>query len=147
MNKNAWAFIALPLLALLSFGCSTVEKGKRYNNADLDSLKTAFLVMESKANWDIGMNIREALAERGVQVTIGNLHDKPKDVAFYVNYTDVRKWDMTMYLHSLDIQFLDGATDELLASGSFRNSLFHTYPNEREKTFAVIQSMYEAKSP
>ena len=145
MNKNAWAFTFLPLLALMSFGCSTVEKGKRYDDAQLDSLKTAFVVMTAKGNWDIGMNIREALAERGVQVTIGNLHDKPKEVAFYVTYTDIRKWDVSMYLHSLDIQFLDGATDKLLASGSFRNSFFHSFPNEREKTFAVVESMYEAK--
>jgi len=146
MNQKAWAFIGLLLLASLSFGCSTVEKGKRYNGAQLDSLKTAFVVTTTQADWDIGINIREALEERGVQVTLGNLHDKPKDVAFYVTYKEERKWDISMYLHALDIQFLEGATDKLLASGSFRNhSVFHSYPNEREQTLAIIKSMYDVK--
>jgi len=136
----------LPLiLVLLGSGCSTVEKGKRYGDAPLKTFKTAYVVMTQTANWDIGMYIREALADRGVDVTAGRMQDKPADVAFYVTYVDRRKWDVAMYLDSLEIQFSDGATGKLLASGSFRNRFFHSFPNERQKTIEVINTMYEAK--
>jgi hypothetical protein len=126
-------------------GCSTVEKGKRYDNTSLDSLKTAYVVLVPDADRTVGMHIQEALAERGIEVTAGNAQDKPKDVGFYVTYMDHRQWDMGMYLDSLDIQFMDGTTGRLLASGSFRNSLLHSFPNTRLKTFQVIDSMYKAK--
>ena len=154
MTTNAWIrgvmkktiFHLLPLLIVLfASGCSTVEKSERYSDVPLDSLKTAYIVLIPKANWDIEMGIREALAGRGVQVSAGILQDKPSDVAFYVTYRDQQKWDITMYLHSLEIQFLEGATGKLIASGSFKNSFAHTYPNFRQKAFEVVESMYQAK--
>ncbi|HEX5222255.1 MAG TPA: hypothetical protein VFZ59_22065 [Verrucomicrobiae bacterium] len=144
MNIRAFLFA---VLAVSTCGCSTVEKGKRHTSAPLESYKTAYLVMSSEANWDIGMYIREALTERGVTVTVGNLPSKPKDVSFYVIYVARQNWDMKMYLESLKIQFLDGTTDRLLATGSFKNGFFHSFPDERQKTFEVVESMYNAKYP
>jgi hypothetical protein len=52
---------------------------------------------------------------------------------------------LTMYLSSLDIQFLDNRTGQLIANGAFKNSLLHTYPDLGDTTRQVIDSMYNAK--
>lgn len=137
--------VGLSFLAVLISGCSTVEKGKRYGTTELASLKTAYVVFAPDADRKVGMHIQEALADRGIEVTAGTMQEKPKGVGFYVNYMDHRQCDMGMYLDSLDIQFLDGATGKLIASGAFRNSWLHSFPNTRRKTFEVIDSMYKAR--
>ncbi|SRR5260221_10609276 len=83
--------LSLQLLALFISGCSTVEKGKHYGSTSLDSLKTAYVVLAPDADQSVGMHIQEALATRGIEVTAGNMQDKPKDVGFYVTYMDHRQ--------------------------------------------------------
>jgi hypothetical protein len=49
------------LLAVVISGCSTVEPGKRYGGAPLDSMKTAFVMIRPDCDPRIGANIQEAL--------------------------------------------------------------------------------------
>jgi hypothetical protein len=101
----------------------------------------------NEANNFIGPVSRyRSLARRGVKVSIGPLRDKPQDVACYVVYTDHWNWDLAMYLDSLDVQFFDNSTGQMIASGSFRNSqVMESFPNPRKKTFEVVDSIYNSK--
>lgn len=126
-------------------GCSTVEPGKRYGTTSLASMKTAFIVIGSDYDQKIGVNIHEALTQHGVTASMGTAAEKPKDVAFYVEYEDHWLWDLTMYLHSLDIRFIDSQTGQVMGSGAFRQGVIHDYPNPREKTLEVVDSIYNAK--
>jgi hypothetical protein len=47
-----------------------------------------------------------------------------------------------MYLKALQIQFYDGKTGTLITSGSFSNSLFHSWPDAGAKVAEVISTMY-----
>ncbi len=64
------------------------------------------------------------------------------DVDFYVRYADSWKWDITIYLKELHIQFYDVKDGVLLASGSFSNSFLHSFPDPGQKVSDVIASMY-----
>jgi len=144
MNRKTFSILGL-LLALVVSGCSTVEPGKRYGGTPLDSMKTAFVVIGKDYDPKIGANIQEALTQHGVTASAGTLAEKPKDVAFYVEYEDHWRWDLAMYLFSLDIRFIDNTTGQAMGSGSFRQGAFHSFPDPREKVFAVVGSIYSAK--
>jgi len=80
-----------------------------------------------------------------VTASKGTLDAKPKDVAFFVEYEDHWRWDLAMYLLSLDIRFKDNASNEVIGRGAFRQGGFHSFPSEREKAIAVVDSIYNAK--
>ena len=145
MNQKIIPLLGL-LFALVVSGCSTVEPGKRYGSASLESMKTAFVVIRPDYDPKIGAHIHEALTTKhGVSVATGSLQDKPKDVAFYVEYEDHWRWDLAMYLHSLDIRFINNLSGEVIGMGSFRQGFVHDFPDAREKTLEVVKSIYKAK--
>ena len=55
-----------------------------------------------------------------------------------VRYVDDWSWDLTMYLHTLDIQILDARTGELLANGGWKNSAFHGFYGAGKVTEQVV---------
>jgi hypothetical protein len=144
MKEKMISLVCL-LFAVIVTGCSTVEPGKHFGNTSLASMKTAFVVIGSDYNQAIGVNIHEALAQHGVTASMGTTAEKPKDVAFYVEYEDHWQWDMAMYLSSLDIRFIDNQTGQVVGSGAFREGAFHDFPDVKKKTFEVIESIYNAK--
>ena len=106
------------------------------------------MVREPKSTPGCEEAAREALMGRGLTVTYGVLQDKPKEVDFYVELVDRWQWDVAMFLASLDIEFKDNATGELIARGWFKQStFFHTFPDQRKKTFEVIDAIYNAQPP
>lgn len=136
-----------PLVSLLVFmlcGCSTVNPGMRFGDAQLATMKSAYVVRHPKSTRDIDGYIQEALAERGVRVSSGLIESKPKDVDFYVEYVDRWQWDLTMYLLSLDIRFKSNADGALIASGSFEQGTFHGFPDPKKTTKQVIERIYGA---
>jgi hypothetical protein len=131
-------------LTIFISGCSTVEPANHYGNKPLESFKSAYVVFAK--NTTIGGYIAADLARRNIKVSLGALKDKPKEVAFYVIYTDHWNWDVAVYLDSLDVQFIDNSNGQIIASGSFKNSkLLESWPDPRKKTFEVIDSIYNAK--
>ena len=144
MNRILQTASLLTLLAFLT-GCSTVEPGKIYSHVSLDSYKTAYVVIGPGCDPPIGTAIEEALQKHGVQAQGGIIERKPHDVTFYVEYEDHWRWDLTMYLFSLDIRFIDSATGQIIGTGAFRQGAFHTFPDRRETAMEVVDSIYNAK--
>jgi hypothetical protein len=144
MEQKLTLFV-LAMAATFISGCSTVEPGHYAGGIPLESLKTAYVVIAPDFDPKIGANIQEALTQHGVTAQVGSLAQKPKDAAFYVEYEDHWRWDLAMYLYSLDIRFKDNTTGTIIGSGSFRQGAFHDFPNPREKTFEVVDSIYNAK--
>ena len=136
----------LLLVALCVSGCSTIEPAHSYGDKPLPSLKSAFVSYRKGSDPDIAQYICEALTQHGVKTSAGYEENRPKDVDFYATYASHKQWDMKMYLDTLSIQFLDGSSGQLIATGQFRNSALHTYPDVRKTTFDVVQSMYESKT-
>jgi hypothetical protein len=133
------------LAMMLVSGCSSVNPGKRFGDVPLRDLKSAYVVRHPHSKRDIDIYIQEALADRGVRATSGPMESKPKDVDFYVEYTDHWKWDIAMYLNSLDIRFARNSDGVLIASGSFESHFPHGFPDAEKKTREVIEQIYNAK--
>lgn len=86
--------------------------------------------------------VQESLITRGIRVRAGPETSIPNDVDFYVTYSDSWRWDLTMYLKELHIHFYDAKSGALIASGSFSNSLLHSFPDPGKKVSEVIATMY-----
>ena len=143
--KSLRVCLLLALAGLGMVGCSSVETGQRHNNANLDALKSAYIISPPYANSTICRHIGESLNQRGVRVRVGTAEAKPTDIDLLIDYTDHWQWDLVMYLHSLDIRFTNPTNGQLLASGAFRQSLFHAYPNLEKTVYEVVDSIYQAK--
>lgn len=131
------------LFSLCVSGCSSTVESRYYKNAPLNSLKKAYVVHDPGSTLGCAKAAEEALSARGVTVTAGAIQNKPKDADFYVEVVDHWKWDVAMFLLSLDIHFKDNATGDLIATGSFKQSeFFHTFPNQQHKTLEVIDAIY-----
>jgi len=141
----------VPLLFILATlfvsSCSTVEPGHYYGGNALAAPKSAYIVRQKDFDekFVVGAAIQEALARHGVTATAGNLADKPQAVDFYVENEDHWRWDMAMYLFSLDIRFMDNKSGALLGSGAFKQGAFHDFPDAKQKAVDVVESIYQAK--
>ncbi len=98
---------------------------------------------EEKAIGQTAVHIRNALAQKGFQTTIGNGTDIPNDVNIVVTYNDVWQWDFTMYLKSLVITFYDHETKKKLAEGSYIASGggMHDYPDSEREAPNIIDGI------
>jgi hypothetical protein len=106
-------------------------------------MKRAYVVHDPGSTYGCANAAEEALTARGLKVTSGYIQDKPADTDFYVEVVDRWQWDVAMFLASLEIRFVDNASGDLIATGNFRQStFFHTFPDQRLKTFEVIDSIY-----
>ena len=140
-------YIQLLFVVLVSVltGCSTVEPGKRYGNIPLESLKSAYIVLAPSTDHKLAEYIHEALEAHQVTSSMGPPDKIPADVSFFVTYEDHWRWDMAMYLNSLDVRFCDITNRQTFATGAFRQGAFHSFPNPRKKTVEVVESIYKAK--
>ena len=145
LNKLA-GWVSLLLLLTCFCGCSSVVESRYFKNVRVGSLKSAYVVHDPGSTLGCAKAAEEALAARGVAVSSGPIQAKPKDVDFFVGVVDRWQWDVAMFLASLDIYFKDNATGELIVTGSFRQTtFFHTFPDQRKKTFEVIDSIYNSQ--
>lgn len=136
-----FAIIATTFLS----GCSSVGPAKLHGSKPVDSFKSAYVVVATGGNPNIGGFVQGGLARRNIKTAIGPLKDKPADVDFFVNYKERWNWDMAVYLESLDVEFVDNADGKTIATSQFRQGFFHSFPDPRTKTFEVIDSIYNAK--
>jgi hypothetical protein len=139
--------VLLLVLALCFTGCSSVVESKHYSRrVPLESMKSAYVVHDPGSTYGCANAAEEALTARGLTVTSGFIKDKPADADFYVEVVDRWQWDVAMFLASLNIRFVDNHTGDLIAEGTFRQStFFHTFPDQRQKTFEVIASIYNTQ--
>ena len=137
----------LGLLAVCLSGCSSVVESRYYSkHVRLDSMKRAYVVHDPGSTYGCANAAQDALTKRGLTVTSGFIRNKPADADFYIEVIDRWQWDVAMFLASLEIRFVDNATGEMIAIGTFRQStFFHTFPDTRQKTFEVIDSVYRSQ--
>jgi hypothetical protein len=135
------------LLALCFAGCSSVVESRHYSrHVPIESMKTAYVVHDPGSTYGCANAAEEALTARGLKVTSGYIQDKPANTDFYVEVIDRWQSDVAMFLASLEIHLVDNATGNLIATGTFRQStFFHTFPDQKEKTFEVIASIYNTQ--
>lgn len=134
----------LPLAALLSLSasCSFVKEGRVNQPAVVSKAKIAYVVRHENSSRDIDKFLESALADRGLRVTSGPIASKRADADIYVEYVDRWKWDMAMYLWSLDVFVRNNRNGELVATGNFHQGFPHSFPNPEQKSKEVIDSIF-----
>jgi hypothetical protein len=88
--------------------------------------------------------VTAALAAHGVTTrpAILSAGNKSNDVDAIVSYLDVWRWDMAMYMQSIAIQLYNAKTGELLVSGSWSDSVLHSFNRGDAVARDLINQMF-----
>lgn len=129
-------------------GCATTSEVDVVPNVTHASFHTVYLVVHGGNSGDVDDDIRRALLQHGLSETEGSSDTiQGKDVDLVVKYDDHWRWDITMYLKTIDIQFFDGKTGTLIAESSWQNSTLHGFHGADkvvddlvDKTFAKLSA-------
>jgi hypothetical protein len=111
--------------AMLS-GCSTTQSIVPGPQAKLSPMTTACFTAHGGRSADMDAAVQRNLENHGVSVSIAPACDKTD---MNVSYTDSWYWDVVMYLRSMDIRFYKAPSGGLIASGHWKNSVLHQFPN------------------
>lgn len=149
MHPHSFKSVALILFATSIFvgGCSTVNPARTQAGNNLSNFKTVYVVTHGGSSVDMDTHLQNTLLDRGLKVSAGSENAKPINVDMYAIYTDTWRWDLTMYLKSLQIQFYETKNGTLIASGSFSNGILHSWPDAGKKVAEVVATMYGEKRP
>ncbi len=139
------------ILILILFSIGLVACGREgivrpanlYQDMEGKRIKSAYIVVDDKfINRGIELHIKKALTENGILSSIGPLTNKPDTVDIYVTFIDRWKWDMAMFLFSLDISFYKNSSGSLLAAGKYETPAgMHGFPKAEKITRDVVQSI------
>lgn len=141
MNVKNITPVTAILVLLLLVGCGGHTSVMSARNDSGNQYSTAYIVRNDQSTRDIDVMIARALMKRGIETSIGTREQQPNNVDFVVTYSDRWKWDISMYLLSLDIQFTDPSTRKILAMADYKNSKLHGYPNPEKTVRSLVQKM------
>jgi hypothetical protein len=126
------------LLSVLVCSCAT-SSGVVVNHASAPHVyQSAYVVVYGGNSSDMDALLQKELLRRGLDVTAGPDGAAPQSAQLIVKYADDWKWDITMYLHSLDVMAFDSKTHSLLATGSWKNSVMHGFYSEDKVVDKVV---------
>lgn len=93
-------------------------------------------------DWHIQTLLISALQERGIRAVDGrNLKENPPTTV--LRYNDYWFWDLVPYLRAMDVRLLDGKTNEVLATSSYKEGLLHGYPVPRRVVSHLFNGLNE----
>lgn len=135
---------------LLISGC-TATSNVVFNPAEAGhSFASAYLVTHGGKSADMDSAFRKALMQHGLKVSEGETDPQSKSTDLVVKYDDTWRWDLSMYLLSLNVQIYDGKTGALVAESDWHNSPAHTWPNVDTVVGQLMQETFDklnAKTP
>ena len=138
--KKIGSVLVFVLLALLSGGCAT-SSNVVVNAGSAQKIHSAYVVLHDGKSSDMDAHIQRELMAHNIQVKAGPEMQQPS-ADIVVRYSDNWRWDVTMYLRSLDIQVYDATTGTLRASGSWKNSALHGYHGASGVVKDVIDEIF-----
>jgi hypothetical protein len=112
-------------IAVLS-GCSTTQNVVAGPQVKGSPMTAACFTAHGGRSADMDAAIQRNLEAHGVSVSLA---PKCDNVDMNVTYTDSWFWDIVMYLRSMDIRFYKAPNGGLIASGHWKNSVLHQFPN------------------
>src|SRR4051794_23375141 len=110
--------------------------------------QTAFVVTHGDRSADMDALLQRELLRHGLGVSAGPEGSAPGDSQLIVRYADDWRWDLKMYLRSFDVMVFDANTKTPLATGNWKNSLFHGfYEKDRIVAQVVDQTLSQVAAP
>lgn len=140
--------VALALWALLlTSGCAVNRATASVTpGADLNTVKTIYVVQFSSDQRGIDKLIRDNLVKRGFTATSGPEMPQPPKTDAVATYVDKWIWDMTMYMLELTITLRNPANNFPLAVGnSFHTSLSRLTPEQMVDE--VLTNIFKGSQP
>ena len=129
-------------IALLS-GCSTTQGVTTGPQAKAMPMTTACLTVHGGNSKDMDAALRRSLEAHGVSVQTTPACDKTTaGVDMTVTYDDKWWWDVVMYLRAVDIRFYSAPAGGLIASGFWKNSPLHSFPNADGVVSDLVNDMF-----
>lgn len=136
-------------LALLSALNSCAHESTRQlapglSDSGISRMRSFYVRQHADDDYKLGAEIATSLQEMGYRATTGSAHSPPGRVDAVFTYTDKWKWDMTMYMISLDIQLREPASDTTLATAkTLRTSLVRKSQKEmvRETLTKLLKNL------
>jgi hypothetical protein len=135
-------FTALVTLLLLA-GCATSSGVIVNYSAPQVVYKSAYVVEHGGSGGDMDALIQKELLRHGLDVTSGADGAAPESAQLVVKYADNWRWDLKMYLGSLDVMAFDAKTHVLLATGSWKNSVMHGFYSEDKVVDKIVSETLE----
>lgn len=144
MKNIIHGLMAVAMLVLVS-GCAT-HSNVVVNPGSTLVAKSAYVVLHGDNSSDMDAHIQRELMAHGLVVKAGPETQQP-DADIVVRYSDDWKWDVTMYLRSLDVQVYSVSTGTLVASGSWKNSALHGYHGAQDVVKDVFDQIFAKLNP
>ena len=133
-------FVFLIFLGFLMSGCSSKLSSTTVPGAILEEKGKFYVVRFISDKRNIHMLISNRLKMMGFDATVGEKIDMPRNIDTVVTYVDHWRWDISMYMLDINIQFRDAQDDSLIMNGkSYRTSLVRKSPDEMIKE--VLEEM------
>ena len=144
MKRTLVGVVAFAAILLVG-GCATRSSVVVNPGVSLQA-KSAYVVLHGGNSGDMDVHIQRELMAHGLVVKAGPELRQP-DTDIIVRYSDDWRWDMAMYLRSLDVQVYSVSTGELVASGSWKNSALHGFHSEEGVVKDVIDQIFAKLDP
>jgi hypothetical protein len=137
--RTAIAFLSLLVLA----GCATSSGVIVNHSAPKVVYKTAYVIAHGGSGSDMDALVQKELLRHGLDVTSGADSTGPEGAQLMVKYADDWRWDLKMYLRSLDVMAFDAKTHVLLATASWKNSAVHGFYDEEKAVTKLVDDTLE----
>jgi hypothetical protein len=128
---------AIVLVALLA-GCATTSGVIVNPTASKVTYHSAYVVVHGDRSTDMDALLQKEMLRHGFAVSVGPEGGTSGNAQLIVRYDDDWKWDLAMYLRSFDVMVYDPKTQVLLATGSWKNSVFHGFYSEDKVVAQVV---------
>jgi hypothetical protein len=115
----------LAALSVALGGCATSSDLVVNRSAPRTVYTSAYIVVNADNGADIDALIKKELLRHGLNVSSGNASQTSGRLR--IEYVDEWKWDMVMYLRSIDVSAYDDRSQDLLATASWKNSAMHGF--------------------
>lgn len=145
MKKHISIKLSAGLIILPSIvACATTTEIDVVPRSSQTPVHSVYLVVHEGSSSDVDADIRRALLHRGLLETEGTDDTiQNKNVDLVVKYGDQWRWDLTMYLKSIDIELFDGKTGALIAESSWKNSALHGFPNAEDVVDDLVNQTFD----
>jgi hypothetical protein len=142
MRSWTTSLVSAVALVLALSGCATRQQ-TMLGKASPPAITTVTLVPAAGNSPEMNANLEAALLQQGLQIKAplpaGSRGNSLADAT--VSYVDVWRWDVSMYLKSLKIRFIDARTGDLLASGEWNDSDLHGFRDAKAVMGDLVADM------
>jgi|SRR5690242_6319871 len=117
--KRSVALSSILLCAGLLAACTGEVKTYVTPNTDIKKYNTAYVDLIRQDEFNLGAAIMSHIAEMGFTVKTTPLPQIPQDTDLLVKYDYYDGWDLTKYLKSFSVQFLDAKSSSVLLNSRY----------------------------